>query len=150
MPIVIIRLLSHAKLCSFTAFKCLQQETLDPTFLARLLEPLSRSIKDTIGLSTFLTVSLQQARREAAIHSAPRTEESKKKLRKIQISAKHLFVDKIEEIYKENVANVETNRSTLVDKVAGWAKSQGGQSRSDSSVKVCTVLFLFFSKAEAK
>ena len=71
--------------------------------------------------------------REAAIHSAQRPKESKKKLRKISIYAKHLFGDKIEEAYKGDVENMETNRSTLVGKVAVTLQSKSQQSSSSSS-----------------
>ena len=75
-----IRLLSHADIFSFAAFKCLQQEKMDPKILSRILESLSSSIKDAIDLSTFTAIGLQQVWWEAAICAAPRslTDQAKK------------------------------------------------------------------------
>ena len=124
-----IRLLSHADIFSFAAFKCLQQEKMDPKILSRILESLSSSIKDAIGLSAFKAIGLQQVRREAAIRAAPRslTDQAKKRLRKIPFDSQSLFGGKVDEIYKENT---ETNRGTLVHKaISNQAKSQNSSSQ---------------------
>ena len=77
---------------------------MDPKILSRILESLSSSIKDAIGLSAFTAIGLQQVRREAAIHAAPRslTDQAKKRLRKIPFASQSLFGEKVDEIYKEN------------------------------------------------
>ena len=124
-----IRLLSHADIFSFAAFKCLQQEKMDPKILSRILESLSSSIKDAIGPSAFTAIGLQQVRREAAIRTAPRslTDQAKKRLRKIPFASQSLFGGKVDEIYKENT---ETNRGTLVHKaISNQAKSQNSSSQ---------------------
>ena len=124
-----IRLLSHADVFSFAAFKCLQQEKMDSKILSRILESLSSSIKDAIGLSAFTAIGLQQVRREAAIRAAPRslTDQAKKRLRKIPFASHSLFRGKVDEIYKENT---ETNRGTLVHKaISNQAKSQNSSSQ---------------------
>ena len=124
-----IRLLSHADIFSFAAFKCLQQEKMDPKILSRILESLSSSIKDAIGLSAFTAIGLQQVRRDAAIRAAPRSlaDQAKKRLRKTPFASQSLFGGKVDETYKENT---ETNRGTLVHKaISNQAKSQNSSSQ---------------------
>ena len=64
----IIRLLSHADLFCYSAFKCLQQEDMDSRVLQRILESLANSIMD--GLAMFQTCSIMQTRREIALNLA--------------------------------------------------------------------------------
>ena len=60
-----LRMLSHTDVFSFAAFKCLQQESLNPKMLSQILESLSLSVKHAVGMVSFLTVELQQTRRDA-------------------------------------------------------------------------------------
>ena len=102
---------------------------MDPQILSRILESLSSSIKDAIGLSAFTAIGLQQVRREAATRAAPRslTDQAKKRLRKIPFASQSLFGGKVDEIYKENT---ETNRGTLVHKaISNQAKSLNSSSQ---------------------
>ena len=62
-------MLSHIDIFSFAAFKCLQQESLNPKMLSQILESLSLSVKHVMGMVSFWTVELQQVRRDAAIQS---------------------------------------------------------------------------------
>ena len=109
-----IRLLSHADIFSFAALKCLQQEKMDPKILSRILESLSSSIKDAIGLSTFTAIGLQQVRREAAIRAAPRslTDQAKKRLRKIHFASQSLFCGKVDEFTKKTLRLIEVLECT--------------------------------------
>ena len=102
---------------------------MDPKILSRILESLSSSIKDAIGLSAFTAIGLQQVRRDAAIPAAPRslTDQAKKRLRKTPFASQSLFGGKVDEIYKENT---ETNGGTLVHKaISNQAKSQNSSSQ---------------------
>ena len=102
---------------------------MDPKILSRILESLSSSIKDAIGLSAFTAIGLQQVRREAAIRATPRslTDQAKKRLRKIPFASQSLFGGKVDAIYKENT---ETYRGTLVHKaITNQAKSQNSSSQ---------------------
>ena len=65
-----IRILSHAEIFSFAAFKCLQNENMDSKVLLEILK--SMSVTDAMSLATVQTLGLQQMRREAAIDSAPK------------------------------------------------------------------------------
>ena len=82
---------------------------MDSKILSRILESLSSSIKDAIGLSTFTAIGLQQVPREAAICAAPRslTDQAKKRLRKIPFASQSLFGGKVDEIYKENTETIQ-------------------------------------------
>lgn len=126
----LVRMLSHADIFSYAAYKCLHQETLDPRFLNRLLDSLSITIKDSIGVASILSVALQQARRDAAIQAATRslTDLAKNDLRKVPVTGKFLFGGQIEEIYKKNM---EAHRDKLVDKaVLQQTKSQPSSTSS--------------------
>ena len=77
----IIRLLSHAEIFSFAAFKSLQSENMDSKFLLEILKSKSGAITDAMSIATAQTLGLQHTRREAAIKSAPKgslTDEAKK------------------------------------------------------------------------
>ena len=120
----ILRTLSHADILSFAAYKSLRQKELDPKLLERTLDSLSVAIRDSIGVASLMAVGLQQARRDAAIHSASKslTDESKQSLRNVPITSSKLFGGEIDEIYKRNV---QANRDKLVDNaVSQQSKSQ--------------------------
>ena len=120
----ILRTLSHADILSFAAYKSLRQKELDPKLLERTLDSLSVAIRDSIGVASLMAVGLQQARRDAAIHAAPKslTDESKQSLRNVPITSSKLFGGEIDEIYKRNV---QANRDKLVDNaVSQQSKSQ--------------------------
>ena len=110
-----LRMLSHTDVFSFAAFKCLRQESLNPKMLSQILESLSLSVKHAVGMVSFLTVELQQTRRDAAIQSAAKSLslEAKNQLRNIPIASKTLFGGQIDSIYKENS---EVNRNKLITK----------------------------------
>ena len=79
-----IKLLSHAKIFSFAAFKSLQSENMDSKVLFEILKSMSRAVTDAMSIVTAQTLGLQQLRCEAAIESAPKgflTDEAKRKLR---------------------------------------------------------------------
>ena len=69
----IIRLLSHAEICSFAAFKSLQSENMDSKVLLEILKSMSGAITDAMSIATAQTLGLQQMRCEAAIESAPKS-----------------------------------------------------------------------------
>ena len=62
-----IRILSHAEIFSFAAFKCLQSENMDSKVLLEILKSMSMAVTDAMSLAAVQTHSLQQMRREAAI-----------------------------------------------------------------------------------
>ena len=66
-----IRILSHAEIFSFAAFKCLQSENMDSKVLLEILKSMSMAVTDAMSLATVQTLGLQQMRREAAIDLAP-------------------------------------------------------------------------------
>ena len=71
-----IRILSHAEIFSFAAFKSLQSENMDSKVLLEILKSMSMAVTDAMSLATAQTLGLQQMRREAAseaaIESAPK------------------------------------------------------------------------------
>ena len=98
-----IRLLSHAEILSFAAFKSLQSENMDSKGLLEIRKSMSGAITDAMSIVT--AQSLGQLRREAAIESAPKgflTDEAKRKLRLSPFTSKLLFDGQIATIYKEN------------------------------------------------
>ena len=101
-----IRILSHAEIFSFAAFKSLQSESMDSKVLLEILKSMSMAVTDAMSLATAQTLGLQQMRREAAIESAPKsslTTEAKRKLRLTPLTSKLLFGGQVSDIYKENV-----------------------------------------------
>ena len=72
---------------------------------------------------SFLTVELQQTRRDAAIQSAAKSLslEAKNQLRNILIGSKILFGGQIDSIYKENS---EVNRNKLITKAVAHPRPQ--------------------------
>ena len=108
-----IRILSHAEIFSFAAFKSLQSENMDSKVLLEILKSMSMAVTDAMSIATAQTLGLQQMRREAAIESAPKgslTTEAKRKLRLTPLTSKLLFGGQISDIYKENVTE---NQSAL-------------------------------------
>ena len=121
---LLTRILSHADIFSFAAYKLLSQKEMDAKFLEQILNSLSIAIKDSIGVASLLAVGFQHARRDAAIAAAPGSldDSSKKALREVPITSKSLFGGQIDDIYK---SNCEANRDKLVDKaVASQLKAQ--------------------------
>ena len=89
-----IRILSHAEIFSFAAFKCLQSESMDSRVLMKILQSMSTAITDAMSIATVQTLGLQQMRCEAAIESAPKgslTSEAKRNLRLAPFTSKLLF-----------------------------------------------------------
>ena len=126
-----IRILAHAEIFSFAAFKCLQSESMDLRVLMEILKSMSMAITDAMSIATVQTHGLQQMRREAAIESAPKgslTSEAKRKLRLAPFTSKLLFDGRIDAVYKENVAE---NHQTLVKKaIINQAKPNPSSSSS--------------------
>ena len=67
-----IRILSHAQIFSFAAFKSLQSENMDSKVLLEILKSMSMAVTDAMSIATAQTLGLQQMRREVAIESAPK------------------------------------------------------------------------------
>ena len=112
-----IRILSHAEIFSFAAFKCLQSENMDSKVLLEILKSMSMTVTDAMSLATVQTLGLQQKRHEAAIDSAPKgslTTEAMRKLRVSPFTSKLLFDGQIGAIYKENVTE---NHEILVKRL---------------------------------
>ena len=87
---------------------------MDSRVLMKILQSMSTAIMDAMSIATVQTLGLQQMRREAAIESAPKgslTSEAKRKLRLAPFTSKLLFDERIDAVYKENVAE---NHETLV------------------------------------
>ena len=111
-----IRILSHAEIFSFAAFKCLHSENMDSKVLLEILKSMSMAVTDAMSLATVQTLGLQQMRREAAIDYAPKgslTTEAMRKLCLSPFTSKLLFDGQIGAIYKENVTE---NHEILVKK----------------------------------
>ena len=130
-----LRILSHAEIFSFAAFKCLQSESMDLRVLMEILKSMPMAITDAMSIATVQTLGLQQTRREAAIESAPKgslTSEAKRKLRLAPFTSKLLFDGQIGAIYKENVAE---NHEILVKKAVTNQAKPNPSSASSSSRK---------------
>ena len=115
-----IRILSHAEIFSFAAFKSLQSENMDSKVLLEILKSMSMAVTGAVSIATAQTLGLQQMRREAAIESAPKgslTTEAKRKLRLTPLTSKLLFGGQISDIYKENVTE---NQERLVKKAVNY------------------------------
>ena len=118
-----IRILSHAEIFSFAAFKCLQSESMDLRVLMEILKSMSMAITDAMSIATVQTLGLQQMRREAAIESAPKgslTSEAKRKFRLALFTSKLLLDGRIDAVYKENVA--ETHETLVKKAIINQAK----------------------------
>ena len=126
-----IRILSHAEIFSFAAFKSLQSENMDSRDLMEILKSMSGAITDAKSIATAHTLGLQKMRREAAIELAPKgslTHEAKRKLRLSSFTSKFLFDGQIGAIYKENMSE---NQEILIKKaVTNQAKPNPSSSSS--------------------
>ena len=130
-----IKILSHAEIFSFAAFKSLQSENMDSMVLFEILKSMSRAVTDTMSIVTAQTLGLQQLRREAAIESAPKgflTDEAKRKLRLSSFSSKLLFDGQIGTIYKENMAE---NKETLIRNAVSYQAKPNPSSSSSKKPK---------------
>ena len=95
----IIRLLSHAEIFSFAAFKSLQSENKDSKVLLEILKSMSAGITEAMSIATAQTLGLQQLRREAAVELASKgflTDEAKRKLCLSSFTSKFLFDGQID------------------------------------------------------
>ena len=93
-----IRILSHAEIFSFAAFKCLQSENMDSNVLLEILKSMSMAVTDAMSLATVQTLGLQQMRREAAIESAPKgslTSEAERKLRLLHLPLNYCLTGRL-------------------------------------------------------
>ena len=54
-------------------YKCLTQESMDTKVLARILECFALNINYSVSLASYLTLEIQQAKRDATICSAPKS-----------------------------------------------------------------------------
>ena len=126
-----IRLLSHAEIFSFAAFKSLQSENMDSKVLLEIIKSMSGAITDAMSIATAQTLGLQQLRLEAAIESAPKgflTDEAKRKLCLSPFTSKLLFDGQIGTIYKENSS--EKQEILIRNAVSNQAKSNPSSSSS--------------------
>ena len=96
----LLRVLSHADIFSYAAYKSLQQESMDPKMLGRILEALATSINHSVSLASFLTIEIQQARRDIAIRSASKSlsDMAKTRLRSTPFNSDTLFGGRIDEV----------------------------------------------------
>ena len=127
-----IKILSHAEIFSFAAYKALQRESMDSKILFEILKSMSRAVTDATSIVTAQTLHLQQLRREAAIDSAPKgflTDEAKRKLRLSSFTSKLLFDGQVASIYKENT---DENQQLLIRNAVSY---QGKPNLSSSSTK---------------
>ena len=130
-----IKILSHAEIFSFAAFKSLQSENMDSRVLFEILKSMSRAVTDAMSIVTAQTLGLQQLRREAAIESAPKgflTDEAKRKLRLSSFTSKHLFDGQVGTIYKENMAE---NQETLIRNAVSYQAKHNPSSSSSKKPK---------------
>ena len=128
-----IKILSHAEIFSFAAYKALQSENMDSKILFEILKSMSRAITDAMSIVTAQTLGLQQLRREAAIDSAPKgflTDEAKRKLRLSSFTSKLLFDGQVGTIYKENT---DENQQLLIRNAVNQVKPNPSSSSTKKS-----------------
>ena len=128
-----IKILSHAEIFSFAAFKSLQSENMDSKVLFEILKSMSRAVMDAMSIVTAQTLGLQQLRRKAAIESAPKgflTDEAKRKLCLSSFTSKLLFNGQVGTIYKENM---NENQVTLIRNAVYQALPNPSSSSSKKS-----------------
>lgn len=130
----LLRVLSHADIFSYAAYKSLHQETIDSKMLERILQALATSINHSVSLASFLTIEIQQARRDAAIRTASKTlsDVAKNDLRSSPFNADTLFAGRIDKIYKENA---EAQRNLLVSSTITSSQSRSQSSTSSQRKK---------------
>ena len=127
-----IKILSHAKIFSFAAYKALQSESMDSKTLSEILKSMSRAVTDAMSIVTAQTLRLQKLRREAAIDSVPKgflTDEAKRKLRLSSFTSKLLFDGQVAYICKENT---DENQQLLIRNAVS---NQGKPNPSSSSTR---------------
>ena len=127
-----IKILSHAEIFSFAAYKALQSENMNSKILFEILKSMSRAVTDAMSIVTAQTLCLQQLRREAAIESAPKgflTDEAKRKLCLSSFTSKLLFDGQVGTIYKKNMAE---NQELLIRNAVSY---QAKPNPSSSSTK---------------
>ena len=118
-----IKILSHAEIFSFAAYKALQSESMDSKTLFEILKSMSRAVTDAMSIVTAQALGLQQLRREAAIDSAPKgflTDEAKRKLRLSSFTSKLLFDGQVASICKENTD--ENQQLLIINAVSNQGK----------------------------
>ena len=128
-----IKILSHAEIFSFAAYKALQSENMDSKILFEILKSMSRAVTDAMSIVTAQTLGLQQLRREAAIESAPKgflTDEAKRKLRLSSFTSKLLFDGQVGTIYKENT---DENQQLLIRNAVNQVKPNPSSSSTKKS-----------------
>ena len=128
-----IKILSHAEIFSFAAYKALQSESMDSKILFEILKSMSRSVTDAMSIVTAQTLGLQQLRREAAIDLAPKgflTDEAKRKLRLSSFTSKLLFDGQVASIYKENT---DENQQLLIRNAVNQVKPNPSSSSTKKS-----------------
>ena len=130
----LLRVLSHADIFSYAAYKSLQQESMDPKMLGRILEALATSINHSVSLTSFLTIEIQQARRDIAIRSASKSlsDMAKTRLRSTPFNSDTLFGGRIDEVYKENA---ESLRNQLVSNTITSSQPRAQTSTSSQGNK---------------
>ena len=131
-----IRILSHAEIFSYAAFKCLQSENMDSRVLMEILKSMSMAITEAMSIATVQILGLQQMRREAAIESALKgslISDANRKLCLAPFTSKLLFDGQIGAIYKKNVA--ESHKILVKKAVTNQAKPIPSSSSSSSSRK---------------
>ena len=127
-----IKILSHAEIFSFAAYKALQSESMDSKTLFEILKSMSRAVTDAMSIVTAQALGLQQLRREAAIDSAPKgflTDEAKRKLQLSSFTSKLLFDGQVASICKENT---DENQQLLIRNAVS---NQGKPVPSSSSTR---------------
>ena len=130
----LLRILSHSDIFSYVAYKCQQHKSMDTKVLARILESLARTTNHSVSLASYLTLEMQQARRDTAIHSAPKSlsDIAKMKLRSTSFISDSLFGGQIDEIYKENAEALKNN---LISKTVTSSSQDKPQASTSKSVK---------------
>ena len=117
----LMRILSHADTFSVAAFKCLEQEELNPSILKRILQSLGVSIRHAAGFSSVLTAELFSARRDATIATGKSLSSSAKaSLKKVPLTSDTLFGGTLEEVRQKDI---KEKRDALVDE-ASTSKKQ--------------------------
>ena len=124
-----IKILSHAEIFSFAAYKALQSENMDSKILFEMLKSMSLAVTDAMSIVTAQTLCLQQLRQEAAIESAPKgflTDEAKRKLRLSLFTSKLLF---------DGQVGTDTDKNQQLLILRNAVSYQGKSNLSPSSTK---------------
>lgn len=117
-----IRVLSYADTFSVAAFKCLEQEELNPTVLKRILQSLAISVRHAVGFSSVLAAELFNARRDATIASGKSLcDEAKAILKRVPLNSDTLFGGSLEEVRQKDA---HFKKENLVDSASYNGKKQ--------------------------